>query len=888
MEILEIKVFKGPNYWSISEPKLIAVKLHVGVHRGLPTTRLGNFNQKLKNLLLGLPSHQYTRKAEGGLFERLEEGILLEEVAAYIALKLQILANMHCSYARTYSAQENAVSYIIFSYEIEEAGLYAAKAAIYLVTCLAEGGNYDYDSLARDLVFLRDLHARLRLGLSTEAIIKEAENRNIPYQHIKNTSLVIFGQGCNQKKIWAAVSSQTSAIAVDLVANKQLTRELLSYHFIPMAEGLTISNLAQLEMAIDRLQFPLVIKPLNANHGRGVTTNIRNKEKSLIAFTLAKQISDEVIVERFIQGEDYRFLLINYEVVAVAKRTPAMVRGDGIHTIQELIDEANKDPRRGVAHENVLTSIEVDQTTLGILEEKKLTLQSILPQEKILYLKHTANLSSGGTATDVTKQVHPQNIELAQRVAQILNLDVCGIDIIAEDIKFPLGNKNGAVIEVNAGPGLRMHISPNHGESRNVGTPFIDMLYPPGSPVRIPVVAVTGTNGKTTVVRLIAHLAKHFGYHTGYTTTEGIYVNDQLIARGDCSGPNSALVVLREPQVDFAVLECARGGILRSGLGFDQCNVSIITNITADHLGLEDIYSLDELTKVKAVVAQTTVENGYAILNAEDDNVYSIKDSINCHLALFALEENLRIQNHCAAGGIAAYVSNGEIIVRKGKERRILINVKEIPLTFDGTARCMVKNILPAVLTGIIYNFPLVNIRDALYNFYPSAENTPGRMNIFDFGDFQIMLDYAHNEDAYIELKNFLDGINRSRKIGIIAASGDRREKDIKALGYRAAEMFDEVIIRHNKDKRGRSNQQITLLLKEGIALSSARPEVKVISDEFSAVRYAIKHAIPNSFIYYSVDDVIDSLEFIEKEKKQFELKMETEEFFRRDNFRIC
>lgn len=868
MKILNLAVLRGPNYWSNFRQKLIVMKLDLGIYEELPTNKLAGFNDKLKSLIPSLYGHYCSYTTEGGFFARLEEGTWLGHVTEHVALELQTLAGMDCGFGRTFSAHEHGVYQVIFCYQIEEAGLLAAEIAVNIVSSLAQG--HYYNTLEQDLLKLRKIFQQERLGPSTAALLKEAEKRNIPFFRFKDKSLITFGHGRYQKKIWATVTSQTNAIALDVAANKSITKNILAASYIPVPAGMTIHTLSELEEAITQLRFPLVIKPQNGNHGRGIITNIQHKEKAILAFNMAKNISDAVIVEKFIEGDDYRFLVINHRVEAVAKRTPAMIVGDGKASISELINRINADPKRGIGHENILTTIKIDEETHSILHESALTLESVLEKGTILYLKTTANLSTGGIAKDVTLQVHPDNIELAQRVSRLISLDVCGIDIISSDIQLPLTEKTGAVIEVNAGPGLRMHLSPNEGESRNVAAPIINMLYPANAPSRVPIVAVTGTNGKTTVVRLIAQLAKQANHYVGFTTTEGIYLNHKLVHSGDCSGPLSAEVVLQEPLVDFAVLECARGGILRSGLGFDQCDISIITNITEDHLDLNDIHTLEELTRLKGVVARSTTKKGYAILNCEDDRVYNIKNELQCNVALFGLEKSSRITRHCDNGGLCAYIENSHIVVQKGENKQIITSIKDLPLTFNGAAVFMVKNILPAVLAGIISHFSIEQIQDALCQFYPSVENIPGRMNVFNFNDFEVLLDYAHNDGAYIELKDFFGKTNYDKKVGIIAATGNRREKDIQKLGFLAGQIFDEIIIRHNKDKRGRTNNEMTRLLKEGINQSSYSADVKVISNEFEAIKYSMQNAVPNSIIFCSVDDVFDSVEFMLHEKNNF------------------
>ena len=870
MKILNIQVLRGPNYWSNYRKKLIVLHLDLEEYEHLPTNILSGFNERLKELIPTLFDHRCSPGIKGGFFQRLEEGTWLGHVIEHIALELQSLAGMDCGFGRTYSTNKKGVYNVIFSYEIEEAGIYAAKAAVTIADCLANERKYQL--LSNDLDELQRLFDEEQLGPSTGAIVKEAERRKIPFTRSKNSSLIILGQGVNQKKIWATVSSQTSSIGVDIAGDKEITKHILASSFIPVPRGLTLESLEDLEQALVQLSFPLVIKPLNGNHGRGITADINSKEKAILGFTLAQKISNKVLVEQFIQGNDYRFLVVNYKVVAVAKRTPAMVIGTGIHSIQQLIDETNSDPQRGMDHENVLTTIKIDEATLTILIEKNLSLHSILPKGSILYLKDTANLSSGGTATDVTDEVHPLNIILAERIARLINLDICGIDIIAEDVKTAINEKNGAVIEVNAGPGFRMHLYPTQGIARNVAAPVIDMLYPPGSSSKVPLIAVTGTNGKTTVVRLIAHLAKQVHQCVGFTTTDGIYIDGQLICPGDCSGPLSAAVVLCDPLVDFAVLECARGGILRSGLGFNECTISVITNITNDHLGLNEIDTLEELARVKAVVAHSTTKDGYAVLNAEDDLVYALKNDLSCNIALFSMQENSRINEHCHLGGLAAYIENDFIVIRKGNGKQFLAKISNIPLTHHGIAICMIKNILPAVLAGIISNLTIETIANALFSFKPSPENIPGRMNIFNFDDFQVIVDYAHNEGAYLELKNFVNKVKCKRKVGIIGATGNRRAEDIQLLGYHCAHIFDEIIIRHDKDGRGRTNQKLTELIMQGITSSKFNPKIKIISNEFEAVKYAMDNAIPDTLIFYSVDKVLEAVEYMKNEEQKFKL----------------
>ena len=867
MKILKTQVLTGPNYWSNYRKELIVMKLDLEIYEELPTNLLGSFNQRLMNYLPSLYRHRCSEGVEGGLQIRLEEGTWLGHVIEHVALELQCLAGMDCGFGRTFGTNEHGVYQVIFAYQLVNAGLYAGPAAVNLITALAEGRDYP---LAADIAHLKEICKQEGLGPSTQAIVDEAKKRKIPYARTQNSSLITLGYGRNQKKVWAAVSSKTSNIGVDIAANKELTKQILSTHFIPTPKGLTVKTKAELDIAIGQLGFPLVIKPLNGNHGKGVTTNISSPQKAFFGFELAQKISQELVVERFISGDDYRFLVINYKVVAVAKRTPAMVFGDGVSTIEQLIKQANDDPNRGEDHEKILTTIKIDESTFSILRQHNLNLASVLAEGQCLPLKETANLSSGGTAMDVTDDVHPFNLFLAERTARLVNLDICGIDVIAKDIRLPLNENHGAIIEVNAGPGLRMHLAPNEGKARNVAEPILNMLYPSSVAARIPIVAVTGTNGKTTVVRLLSHLARQLSYHTGTTTTEGIYINNKMICSGDCSGPESARVVLQAPEVDFAVLECARGGILRSGLGFDECDISVITNITADHLGLADIHTLEEMAEVKAVVARSTKKTGYAILNADDHLTYNIRHDLSCNIALFSMFESPRVRKHCNLGGLAAYIDQGYVVIQQGVTRHHLVKIKDVPLSFQGTATCMILNILPAVLAGFISNFSVDKIKEALLGFYPTPENLPGRMNLFKFPECNVMIDYAHNEGAFCEIKNYLDTIECATKIGIIGVAGDRRDEDIEKLGYYSASMFDEIIIRHDKDGRGRSNSDITKHLRAGITRSELTPVVTIISDEYDALESVLARANADTFVFCAVEDVFGVTSLLKKKEKQF------------------
>lgn len=873
MKIVEIKLLRGPNYWSTYRKNLVVMKLDLEDWEQLPTDKIEGFAGRIKKMLPSLYEHRCSEGQPGGLFERIKRGTWLGHVIEHVALEIQSLAGMPCGYGRTRSTSKKGTYHVVFTYQVENAGRYAAEAAVRIVAALKNGEPYDVEN---DIRVLAGINRREGLGPTTQAIVNAAKRRDIPYRRLDDDSLILLGQGVHQKLLRASMVCNTSSIGVDLACDKVATKKILAQAYIPVPAGYSIYSKEELADTIQRLGFPLVLKPWNGNHGKGITTNINTEEEAFQALEKAQQVSTKVIAERFIKGMDYRFLVINFKLEAVARRTPAMVIGDDLLSIAELIEKTNQDPARGEGHEKVLTKIKVDAQLNKLLAAKNLALDSILPHGEILFLTDTANLSTGGSARDVTDLVHPQNIFLAERIARLMNLDICGIDIVAEDITRPITTKTGAVLEVNASPDFRMHLSPSKGTPRDVGEPVIEMLYPPGKSCRIPIVAVTGTNGKTTTTRLVAHLAKEAGHNVGYTTTDGIYIQGQSVHSGDCSGPASAQVVLRDPLVDFAVLETARGGILRSGLGFDKCNISIITNITGDHLGLEDINTIEELARLKAVVARSTFDHGFSILNADDDIVYGLRRELDCNIALFSTtDNNERVIEHCEAGGWAALIEKGYFTICKGEWRTRVAKVVDVPLTLAGRAIAMTKNILPSILAASLSDIDIKLIRKALQSFLPGPAFTPGRMNIFKIGQFEVMLDYVHNTDGFKMLQDFMDKVNATRKICILGCPGDRREEDIREVGKYAATIFDEIIIRHDKDGRGRTNEAITALLQEGINSADSGKPVLVISNELEATAYAMDKATKGSFIVLCSEDTKGATDLITGYKKKAEELME-------------
>ncbi|MGB5385333.1 MAG: cyanophycin synthetase [Eudoraea sp.] len=868
MKIREINAMRGPNYWSIRRHRLIVMVLDLEEMEELPSNKIDGFADRIREMFPSMYSHRCSEGCEGGFFMRVDEGTWMGHVIEHIALEIQTLADMDTGFGRTRGYGEKGVYNVVFSYIEESVGRYAAKAAVRICEALIAAEPYDLED---DIQRMRELRESERLGPSTGSIVMEAQSRGIPWIRLNKYSLVQLGYGANQKRIQATVTSETSSIGVELACDKEDTKYLLEQAEVEVPRGDIISREGSLEDACRYVGYPLVIKPIDGNHGRGITVDINTYEHALEAFKIAKEVSGRVIVEKYITGEDYRLLVINNNFVAAAKRTPAHVVGDGKSTIEELVEEVNKDPRRGYGHEKVLTAITINDLTKTIIDDAGYTVDSVLKEGEQLILKDTANLSTGGTAEDVTDIIHPANVSMAERISKIIDLDICGIDVMTSDISQPLSDTGGAVLEVNAGPGFRMHLAPTTGLPRNVAAPVVDKLFPQkGDTGRIPIVAITGTNGKTTTSRLIAHIAKMNGQRVGYTTSDGVYIQNRMLMKGDCTGPASAEFVLKDPTVNFAVLECARGGLLRAGLGFKKCDVAIVTNVSADHLGLKGIHTIEQLARVKAVIPETVLPDGYAILNADDDLVYEMRRNINCNLALFSMDENNpRIQALQRIGGITAIYENGYVTLCRGEWKMRLLKAENIPLTYGGKALFMIQNILPAIIAANVQGISIEDTKAALETFIPSASSTPGRLNLFKFNNFVILLDYAHNPAGMRALQKFTDNLEATVKVGIIAGIGDRREEDNNEMGTIAAEMFDEIIIRQDKNLRGKSETDLINMLDAGIKKQDPNKKTTIIPSEKEAITHAVAHAEKGSLIVLCSDVVPDALDLVKYLKDQ-------------------
>ena len=865
MKILSINAMRGPNYWSVRRHKLIVMVLDLEEMEEFPSNKIDGFRERLEDLFPSMYEHRCSVGTPGGFFQRVDEGTWMGHIIEHIALEVQTLAGMDTGFGRTRGYGEKGVYNVVFSYMEEKVGRYAAKMSVDICEALIKGEEYD---MTDDIQRMREIREDERLGPSTGSIVAEAQSRGIPWIRLNKYSLCQLGYGANQKRIQATVTSETSSIGVELAGDKEDTKYLLEQAEVEVPRGDIIRRERSLKDACEYVGYPLVIKPIDGNHGRGITVDINSYEAALEAFHIAKEVSRAVIVEKFITGDDYRLLVINNKLVAAAIRTPAHVIGDGKSTIQELIDVVNSDPRRGYGHEKILTQITVNDLTKNIIKSAGYKLDTVIKKDEMLILKDTANLSTGGTAEDILDIVHPANVSMAERISKLIDLDICGIDIMTTDISKPLSETGGAVLEVNAGPGFRMHLAPTKGLPRNVAAPVIDKLFPHGSTSRIPIIAVTGTNGKTTTTRLISHIAKMNGYRVGYTTSDGVYIQNRLLMTGDCTGPASAEFVLRDPTVNMAVLECARGGLLRAGLGFKKCDIAIVTNVASDHLGLKGIHTIEQLARVKGVVPETVLPDGYAVLNADDDLVYNMRRSLDCNVALFSLDENNpHIKALQRRGGITAVYENGYVTICRGEWKMRVMKAKDIPLTYGGKAKFMIQNVLPAIIAANVQGISIEDMKAGLETFIPSATQTPGRLNLFKFENFNILLDYAHNPAGMRALKGFTDSLEATVKVGIIAGIGDRREEDNKEMGSIAAEMFDEIIIRQDKRLRGKTEEELIKMLEDGIKMKDPNKKTTIIPSEKEAITYAVKNAVKGSLIVLSSDVIPEALDLVKKFK---------------------
>ncbi len=870
MRILSTNIYVGPSLYA--HFPVIRHVLDLGELEDWPTGRLGAaFVDPLLDALPGLHDHGCSYNEAGGFVRRLreDEGTWLGHVMEHVVLELQNVAGLPVTFGRTRSIDGEPGHYnMVFQYHDRDVGREASRLSLELIHHLLpeklkprEAPAADWDFATSRDEFIRYAQRRA-LGPSTASLVAAAVERDIPWLRLNDYSLVQFGHGRYQKRIQATCTGNTSNIAVELASDKEETNRILRDLGLPVPEQYLVQSAARAQQAAERIGYPVVIKPLNANHGRGVSINLSDAEQVAVAFEKAREHSRSVLVETFLQGFDHRLLVINNQLIAAAKRMPGHVVGDGKHTVEQLVEIVNQDPRRGVGHEKVLTRLEFDHQADRLLGQKGYTRQTVPPAGETVFLRSTANLSTGGTAIDVTDAVHPDNREMAIRTIKAIGLDVGGVDFLTTDISRSYREIGGGICEVNAGPGFRMHVAPSEGTPRDVAGPVIDALFPPGSLSRIPIAAVTGTNGKTTTSRMLAHILKLHGYHVGLTSTDGVYIDGQLSVPGDMTGPTSAQMILRDPSVDAAVMETARGGMLRSGLGYTQCDVAACLNVAADHLGLRGIDTLEQLAELKRIPIE--IAQDAAVLNADDPLCLQMADYTEAKKVCYVTmnPRHPLVKRHISAGGQAFVLEEGMnghmITIYDGDSHIPLVWTHLVPATIEGRAMHNVQNAMFAAALAYNMDISLENIRHGLRTFDTTFFQAPGRMNIYDEHPFKVILDYAHNPAAVKVMCDLVDRFEpKGRRIVVLAAPGDRRDEDIADIARNAAGHFDHYICRRDDNTRGRQGDEVPLMLKRTLEAHGVdTSQIELIPEEQEATLHALQMAAPGDLVLILADDI--------------------------------
>jgi cyanophycin synthetase len=865
MRIDGIRTLSGPNIYS-HKPVLV-MRLYLEDLFEKESYEIPGFVDRLIDLLPGTREHHCSLGQPGGFIERLREGTYFGHVVEHVALELTARADIPSSHGKTREADEPGCYNVVIEYKAEEGTRFLLETAVALVEALARGERFPLEAKLEEA---RSIIARTEFGPSTRAIVEAAARRGIPWMRVNGDSLVQLGYGKYRRFIQAAMSDRTSCIAVEIAADKELTKKVLSRSSIPVPRGVIATSEAEAVEAFKEIGSPVVVKPLDGCQGRGVSLNLTSESEVANAFRIAREYSKDVLVEELFEGRNYRALVVNGSVVAASERLPAHVTGDGSHTISQLIEISNRDPRRGDGHEKPLTRIKVDSIMSAYLNKRGLTLDHVPAEGEVVYLREGINLSTGGTAKDVTEKVHPEVAGLCERAARVIGMDICGVDLVLKDISEPVSR--GGIIEVNASPGIRMHHFPSEGQARNVGAAIVEMLYPEGAPSRIPVVSVTGTNGKTTVTRMIAHVLTETGRTVGMTTTDGIYIGKERIARGDTTGPQSARTILSDPVVEVAVLETARGGIARRGLGYDWSDISVLTNIQPDHLGQDGIESIDDLVYIKSLVAERVREGGSLILNADDERLARLMDQprmnkLKRNVIYFSLRENhLLIRKHLASGGIAYFARGGWIMEALGRKEYHIARVANIPATLGGSAEFNVANALAAIAACRAYGVLKEQVATHMKSFVIGGDN-PGRMNLYRVGGGYVMVDYGHNPEAIKSICRMAARWRGRRVTGVVAVPGDRNDAIIEQSGRAAAAGFHRVIIKEDADLRGRAKGEVPALLLEAVKSEAPDCEVSVIPDEAEALRAAIREMDEDEVVVV----FYEKLEKVTKVLKEFQ-----------------
>jgi cyanophycin synthetase len=850
MKILEHRALRGPNRYS--RYPTIFMLLDIGKFEEQPSDTLPGFTDRLITLVPSLESHGCSIGGAGGFIQRLRRGTWAGHIVEHIALELQCLAEMEVGYGKTFGTSEHGIYKVVYRYRVESAGLFAGQQAVALVEATAKAQSYDIEAT---IIQLKELRENDLLGPSTQGIVDEAKKRGIPALRLNTSSFVQLGFGVKQRRIQATMTDQTSALGVEIADEKFRTKELLSQAGIPTPEGSLVESFEEAARVAEGLGYPVAVKPEVGNHGRGITARVTDLTELETAYASARSICDSVIVERSLSGFDFRVLVINGKLVAAALREPAYVVGDGTSSIRQLIDEINKDPRRGIGHERVLTVINVDQMTERLISFQGYKVDDVLSAKEKLYLKSTANLSTGGTARDVTDDVHPDVLLMCERIARIIGMDCMGIDIVAPGLDKALLPGFGGIVEVNAAPGFRMHMHPSEGTARNVAKPFVDMLFPSDVSFDVPVIAVTGTNGKTTTAKLVAHALKYSGNVVGFAGTTGVEIDGVEIASGDYSGPEGSGMVLREPSVDHAVFEVARGGIIRRGLGFESCKVGILLNVSEDHIGLDGVEDIEELALIKSTVIEIVCETGASVINADDPTAVGLKEKAGGRLILFSLNpQNETIVQHINSGGVAVVLQGTDVVVHSAEPTFHVLSVLDAPITLSGAATFNIANVLAAVAALHGLGVSVDMIRNGISTFHPSTTQNPGRMNIIDFVTFKVLLDYGHNVPAVQAIASILPHITKGRKFAVVHGTGNRTDEDMKKFGAALADVYDYLIV-NDADPRQRIPGETPELVQAGARENGfSESKLEIVCDPYEAIDRAFSMVRSGDLIVVQID----------------------------------
>ena len=849
MELTRIRALRGPNLW--------------GKHTALEALVKCEENEKIITNIFGFETRLRARFPKLGPLRPYgqNETVSLAHALEVCCRDLQAQAGCPITFSRTMPTPDDGVYIGVVEYTEEKVGRLALDLAMKLCrSALIDNGSHVEEYLQQ----LRELDEDIRLGPSTGSIVDAAIARGIPYRRLTEGSMVQLGWGSKQRRIQAAETSCTSAIAESIAQDKELTKNLLHAAGVPVPLGSIVTTADEAWEAFLKINAPVAIKPRDGNQGKGVAVNINTREQIDVAFNAASRISSEVIVERYMPGHDHRLLVIGNQLIAAARREPPYVIGDNQHTVRELVDEVNKDPNRGDGHATSLSKIRIDDIAIATLKNQQLTPDSIPPKGLRVTLRNNANLSTGGTATDVTDDVHPDLAASAIAAAQMVGLDICGVDVVCDNVYRPLEEQGGGIVEVNAAPGLRMHLHPSYGKGRPVGEAIISTMFGKNDDGRIPVVAVSGTNGKTTTVKLMSHLFEKQGLRVGHTGTDGVFVNGRRIDTGDCSGPKSARNVLMHPDVDAAVLETARGGILREGLGFDRCQVAIVTNIgEGDHLGMNYINTTAELAAVKRVIVQNVDPNGMAVLNAADPNVAKMARSCPGKVTFFAKDIHHPIMaKHRAQGQRVIFVENNKVVAAEGK-KEFHIDLKEVPMTADGTIGFQVENVLGVVGAAWALNIDWNTIAEGLASFVSDANTVPGRFNLFKHKGATIIADYGHNPDAILALSETICSMPAKQRMVVISGAGDRRDEDLRRQTEILGQSFDHVILYEDQCQRGRADGEVIAIMRDGLSASKQVKKIEEFRGEFLAIDKALEQVQAGDICLILVDQVDEALAHI-------------------------